>query len=132
MKRLLLALVFFASFCSAARAEKNTILIHPGETVYARFDVNGKKIRLGKFSKEPDDSAQVVFVFEKELKGLFRTLQVENKFPRDLVYKLEMRSLSQNHQMRAHPTPVVAGKMAFDTYPAVVEELALYDFKLED
>ena len=131
-KRLLLSFLLLCSLTSVALAEKNTVVLHPGDTAYVRFDVNGKKIRVGKVSKEPDDAAQVVFVFDAEAKNFFRTLRVENKFSRDLTYKAEMRSVSRNHQMRGKPTPVVAGKLAFDTYPIVVEELALFDFKLED
>ncbi len=132
MKRYLLWLFFLGTLTSLAVAsDKNTALIHPGETVYVRFESQGKKIKFVSTSKERDDAAQVIFTFAKEFKGVMRVLKVENKFPRDLVYKVEMRSLSQHHEMRGQPSPVVAGKVAFDEYPPVVEELACFDFKLE-
>jgi len=131
MKRFLLSLFAFSALATFALAEKNTVLIHPGETVYARFDVKGKKVQLAKASTEKDDQAQVIFTFEKEVVKGMRTLKVENKFPNDLIYKAEMRSLSLKHERRVNPTPVVGGKVAFDPYPAMVEELAFFDFKAE-
>lgn len=131
MKRFLIALFAFAALTTLSFADKNTIIVHPGDTVYARFEGKGKKIHLVHQGAEKDDAAQVIFSFSKEAKKGVRTLTVENKFPNDLVYKAEMRSLSLNHQQRVPTTPVVGNKMAFDTYPPGVEEIALFDFKLE-
>lgn len=131
MKRFFFSLFAFTALATFAFAEKNTVLIHPGETVYARFEVKGKKIRLASSSKVKDDDAQVIFTFDKELTKGSRMLKVENKFPNDLVYKAEMRSLTLKHERRVEPTPVVGGKVGFDPYPPVVEELAFFDFKAE-
>lgn len=132
MKRFLLSLFVFGALATFAFAEKNTVVIRPGETVYARFEMKkGKKIQLVKTSKEKDDQAQVIFTFDKEVVKGMRTLKVENKFPNDLLYKAEMRSLTLKHERRVNPTPVVGGKVAFDPYPTVVEELAFFDFKAE-
>ncbi len=44
MKRFLLGLLLLASLTSlAVAAEKNTALIHPGDTVYVRFETQGKR-----------------------------------------------------------------------------------------
>jgi hypothetical protein len=132
MKRFLLSVLLLCSITSlAVAAEKNTALIHPGETVYVKFETQGKKIKFLSASKEKDEAAQVILTFDNEMKSGMRTLKVENKFPADLVYKIELRQLSQNHQARGKPTPVVGGKVAFDEYPYFVEELACFDFKLE-
>lgn len=132
MKRFLLSLLVLCSLTSLAlAAEKNTAVLRPGDTVYVRFETEGKKIKFLSASKEQDEQAQVIITFPRELTGIMRTLKVENKFPRDLVYKAEMRTLSPRHQARAKPTPVVAGKVAFDEYPPIVEEIACFDFKLE-
>ena len=132
MKRFLLSLFLLSSLTSLAMAgDKNTVLIHPGETVYVRFETQGKKIKFVSASKEKDDAAQVIFTWSKEVKAMNRSLKVENKFPNDLVYKVEMRSLTAHHEMRGQPTPVVGGKVGFDDYPFIVEELACFDFKLE-
>jgi hypothetical protein len=131
MKRILLCLFVLNALTTFAFAERNTALVHPGEVVYVRFEVlKGSKIKFAHAGKEKDDAAQVIFTFDKEIKGGMRALKVENKFPHDLVYKAEMRSLSQNHERRVEATPVVAGKVAFDPYPPIVEELAFFDFKL--
>jgi hypothetical protein len=130
MKRFLLSLFAFAALTTFAFADKNTVEIHPGETVYARFEVKGKKVRLVQSGKEKDDAAQVIFTFDKDLTKGMRTLKVENKFPNDLIYKAEMRSLSLKHERRVTPTPVVGGKVAFDPYPPVVEQIAFFDFKV--
>lgn len=132
MKHFLLSVLLLCSLSSlAVAAEKNTALIHPGETVYVKFETHGQKIKFVSASMAKDESAQVILTFNKELKAGMRTLKVENKFLADLVYKIEMRQVSQNHQMRGKPTPVVAGKVAFDDYPYFIEELACFDFKLE-
>lgn len=131
MKRLVLFLFTLLFAAAPVLAAKNTVLLHPGDTLYARFDIDGKKIRLANVGADKDEGAQVVFIFDKEATGYMRRLKVENRFPHDLVYKVEMRSLSQGHQQRVPSTPVVGGKVAFEDYPAGVEELALYDFKIE-
>ena len=134
MMRFLLSLLLLCSLTSlASAADKNTALVHPGETIYVRFETQGKKIKFLSASKEKDEAAQVILTFDKDPKrdtGI-RTLKVENKFTPDLVYKVEMRQLTQDHQERGKPTPVVGGKVAFDEYPWVVEELACFDFQLE-
>ncbi|MEJ1971668.1 MAG: hypothetical protein WDM96_03990 [Lacunisphaera sp.] len=130
MKRFLLSLFVLAALTTLAYADK-AVIIHPGDTLYLRFDVKGTKIKLAHAGSEKDDGAQVIFSLTKEVKEYNRTLKVENKFTNDFVYKVEMRSLSLNHQMRGPSTPVVGGKVSFDNYPMGVEELALFDFKLE-
>ena len=100
MKRFLLAFFALSALTSFAFAEKGTVLIHPGETIYARFEVKGKKIQLVNASKEKDEGAQVIFTFAQEVAKGMRTLKVENRFPNDLLYKAEMRSLSLKHERR--------------------------------
>ena len=60
----------------------------------------------------------MIFSFSKEVKEYAHTLKVENKFSNDFVYKVEMRSLSLNHQMRVPTTPIVANKVGSDNYPS--------------
>ncbi len=130
MMRFLLSFLLLAALTTAAYADKSVVM-HPGDTMYVRFDVKGTKIKLAHAGPEKDDAAQVIFSLSKEVKEYTRTMKVENKFANDFVYKVEIRSLSLNHQMRVPTTPVVARKVAFDTYPMGVEELSLFDFKLE-
>jgi len=70
MKRLLLAVFFLVSLILPASASEkaNTVLIHPGETVYARFETKGKKLKLVSYSKEKDEAAQVIFTMGPDAK----------------------------------------------------------------
>lgn len=132
MKRFFSLLSLLLLIAVPAFADKNTITIHPGETVYARFEVSGRKITLTSASTEKNESAQVVMTFDQEIqKTGFRRLKIENKFPKDLVYKAEMRSIAGKHSARFKTTPIVGGKVGFDEYPPIVDEVAAYDFKLE-
>lgn len=119
--------------CLPARAadKASTLLIHPGEVVYARFEMNGKKIKPVSFSKEKDEGAQVTFSLQKDPKKPLYILKVENKFSRDLTYKVEMRSLTLKKRFVAPTSPVVAGKVAFESFPLQVEEIAATGFQLE-
>jgi hypothetical protein len=135
MKRFLTALLLLACLSPLARAAAalDTLIIHPEETIYARFEVTAKKIKLVALSKEPDAGAQVVFHFHKDPDPKKKTnlLKVENRFSSDLVYTAEMRSLTLKQQFRAPVTPVVANKVSYDSFPTQVEEIAAFDFKLE-
>ena len=133
MKRLFLALFFLAALILplSASEKANTVLIHPGETVYARFETKGKKLKLVKYSKEKDEAAQVIFTIETDAKKPLYNLKVENKLPLTLLYKAEARSIKRNLQFETPMTPVVAGKVSFEIFPTVLEELATYGFELE-
>jgi hypothetical protein len=133
MKRLIFALFFATALILPAQAKEkaNTVIIHPGETVYASFEAKGTKLKLLGFSKEKNDSAQVVLSLLPDEKRPGNVLKVENKFPRDLRYRLEMRSLVRKQHFPRETTPVVAGKLAFEFMPKEADELAASDFKLE-
>lgn len=132
MKRLLLSLLALCALTVvASAADKDTVKVRPGETVYVQFEKSGKRMKLVNWSTEPNESAQVIATFEQEARGPLRRLKMENKFPQDLVYKCELRSVTMKLTQRGRPTPVVGGKVAFDEYPSTVEELALFDFKLQ-
>jgi len=130
MKRFLVAILFLAALVLPASAS-DRVLIHKGETVYVQFEMKGKKIKLTGFTKEKNDAAQVIFTLGPDPKkaGL-QSLKVENKLPRDLTYKLEMRSLTLRMKMNVPTSPVVAGKVAYEPFPPQAEELALDDFAL--
>jgi hypothetical protein len=122
----------FALILTAHAGEKaGTILIHPGEVVYARFEAKGKKIKLASATKVKDDGAQVIFTLLPDEKKGGYSLKVENKFSKDLRYRAEMRSLSKKMKFNVSMTPVVAGKLALESFPKEVEEVAAYEFQLE-
>ena len=136
MKRLLL-LLLLAPLCTIAHGaaeRRNTVLIHPGEVIYARFSQLGVKLKLVKASKEKDDNAQVILTFDPvnpAKKNTMINLKVENRFTQDFHYKAQMRSLTKNKRMMAMVYPVVAGKISLVPLLPGVEELAAYDFELE-
>lgn len=134
MKRLLLSLLAVTALgplAVVAGEKANTVLVHPGETIYARFTRQGKKLTLVSTSKEKDGAAQLILTMSKAAPGETSSIQVENKFERDLVYKVEIRSLSLKRQVPLPVIPVVAGKLAREQLPPYIEELAAYAFKLE-
>ncbi len=133
MKRLLLAAFFITSLSLPALAadKANTVLIHKGETVYARFETKGKKMKLVGFAKEKDERAQVIFSFLPDPKKPELILKVENKFTQDLSYKAEMRSLTKKMKFLVPVSPVVGGKVSFESFPNQVEEVAAFEFQLE-
>ena len=133
MNRLFLALIFVcSSWLTATAAEKaNTVVVHLGEVIYARFEQKGTKIKLLATSKTKDEAAQVVMSLQREEKKPGLILKVENHFTRDLLYKVEMRSLTRKQRFPAPSSPVVAGKVALESFPPVVEEIAAFGFALE-
>jgi hypothetical protein len=129
----LLGILLCTSTLSAGE-KANTVLIHPGETVYARFTRSGLKLKLVSASKEKDEQAQVILTLPKpdpQKKYLPIDLKVENKFDKDLNYKAQARSLTLELKMMANVYPVVAGKMSFVSLPPKVEEVAILAFELE-
>ena len=137
MKYLILVLLVLAPLGSPvlqAGEKANTILVHPGEVIYARFEQKGKKLKLISATKEKNDAAQVVISLSaKDPKNIVAplTLKVENNFPQDLTYAGEMRIKAKNMHHPATVYPVVATKMALETVPSFVDELALFEFGLQ-
>jgi hypothetical protein len=114
-------------------AEKpNTVLVHPGEVLYAKFEQSGTTLKLLSFSKEKNDQAQLVLTmdpFDKKTGMLM--LKVESKFAKNMYYKAEMRLLSKNRRQETSVVPVMAGLASYETWPHPIEELALYGFELK-
>jgi len=132
MKRFLYAVLLLICLSPLAQAADkiSTLIIHPDETIYARFEVSPKKIKLVSVAKEADPQAQVIFTLTRDPKTTVLNLKVENKFSNDLVYRAEIRSKTRNLKSPFQATPVVGGKVAFETIPPAVEEFAAFDFKL--
>ncbi len=136
MKRLFL-LLLLASISTIARgaSEKpNTVLIHPGEVIYARFTQKGIKLSLVSASKEKDDHAQIVLTLDPVdpvKKSPLLNLKLENKFTQDFHYKAQVRLLTKNMKQTITVYPVVAGKLSLVPIPPFVEEVAVFAFELE-
>jgi hypothetical protein len=108
----------------------DTVLIHPGETLYVTFQRTGDSLTLAHVGKDADKAAQLILKMAplKEIHGTM--LQVENKFDKNLHYKAEMHLLSKNKRANTSVVPVIAGKLSFESWPYVIEELALSGFEI--
>jgi len=132
MKRLLPLFLLALALPVLAAAKSNTIVLVPGEVIYARFEVSGKKnIKLVSVSKEKDDKAQLTFRTKRDEKTLMVMLQVENKFSDDLDYELVIHSMKLDRESHFDVSPVVGNKVSFEILPALTEEMILSGFKLE-
>lgn len=138
MSRLFFPCLLSMLLCVAslrAGEKANTVLVHPGEVIYARFTQTGIKLKLVKASKEKDEQAQLILTFDAKdpdkTKYAFINLKVENKFDKDLIYKAQARAPTLNLRTMATVYPVVAGKMALVNLPPKVEEVAMFAFELE-
>ena len=108
----------------------DTVLIHPGETLYVTFQRAGDSLTLPRVGKVADKAAQLVLKMAP-LKEIYGTmLQVENRFDKNMHYKAEMHLLSKNKRANTSVVPVIAGKQSFESWPYVIEELALSGFEL--
>ena len=136
MKKYVAAIAFvlapFFLLAQGNSGKSGTVLIHPGETFYVYFQRAGDSLTLSRVSKDADKAAQLILKMGplKEIHGTM--LQVENKFDKNLYYKAEMRLLSKNKRANTSVAPVIAGKLSFESWPHVIEELALSGFELRD
>ena len=127
---LALVLAPFSLLAQENIEKPETVLIHPGETLYVTFQRTGDSLSLAHLGKDADKEAQLIFRMAplKEIHGTM--LKVENKFDRNLYYKAEMHLLSKNKRANTSVVPVMAGKVSFESWPFVIEELALSGFEL--
>ena len=125
-------LLFLGPALVRAGEKANTVLLHPGEVLYAEFARKGVKLTLVKASKEKNDQAQVVLSLTspKANSGAL-AFEVDNKFPLDLDYQAQIRSLTENLRTKAQVYPVVTGKLCILYFPSKTEEVALFGWVLE-
>lgn len=134
MKRLLFLLLLFLGILNSFAGERaNTVLIHPGEVIYVRFTQNKLKLKVVSATKEKDEQAQVILSLTPGdvKKNEQATLKVTNKFPLELNYKVEARSLSQKLNAEMPAMPVVAQKISLEKFAPMIEEAALFGFVLK-
>ena len=126
-----LALAPFFLQAQEETEKHQTVLIHPGETIYVLFQRTGDSLVLVHVGKDADKAAQLKFTMApfKEIHGT--SLNVENKFDKNLYYKAEIHLLSKNKRANTSVVPVIAGKQSFESWPYEIEELALSGFELK-
>ena len=127
-----LVLAPFLSLAQENIEKPDTVLIHPGETRYVTFQRTGDSLTLAHVGKDADKAAQLIFTMApfQEIHGT--SLKVENKFDKNFYYKAEMHLLSRNKRANTSVVPVIAGKLSFESWPYMIEELALSGFELKD
>lgn len=117
---------------AAQPAERpNTVLVHPGEVLYARFEEAGMSLKLLSVSKENNDQAQLAFTMDAFDKKNGIRLKVVSKFKKEMTYKAEMRLLNANRRQDTSVVPVMAGLSSYESWPQPFDELALYGFELK-
>jgi hypothetical protein len=127
-----LALAPFFLVAQENVAKPDSVLIHPEETLYVTLQRTGDSLMLVHVGKDSDKAAQLIFTMApfKEIHGT--SLKVENRFDKNLYYKAEIHLLSKNKRANTSVVPVRAGKFSFESWPYVIEELALSGFELRD
>ena len=121
------------AMAAPTKERPNTVLIHPGEVLYATFQEKGNDLVLANVTKEKTEAAQLVLTMHAfDPKDQMLMLKVESRFKKDMQYKAEMRMLSTNRRADTSVLPVMAGKMSFESWAHPIEELALYGFILKD
>jgi len=123
----------FGSLVGLAKEPAGTVLIHPGEVVYVRFEQKGIKLKLLSVSKEKDEYAQVIVTrdpVDPAMKAM-TGFKIVNKFPLDLLCKKEMRALKIGTEAPLVPVRVVGGRLFSEDLPYFVDEIALTGFVLE-
>lgn len=128
IKRLALLALLLAALTPLTAARLKEFTLRPGDTVYVRFDTSGKKLRLAGVAAEPDAQAQAIFSLSRDTEKKAVVLRVENKLAKDLSYRAEMRSTRYHLKSQAPVTPVVAGKLAIEKFPELVDEITAFDF----
>ena len=133
MKHLLLLLLFVPLGVVAYGSERcNTVLVHPGETIYARFTQKGTKLKLISATKEKDDQAQVVVELAAvdPTKKEMITFKVINNFALELRYRAEVKVMKESVPLPPTTSRAVGGKMSLEKLPPFTEEVAVTAFVL--
>jgi hypothetical protein len=122
---------FFFLVAQEKVAKPDTVLIHPGETLYITFQRTGDSLTLAHVGTDADKAAQLILKLApfKEIHGT--SLNVQNRFDKNLYYKAEIHLLSKNKRANTSVVPVLAGKLSFESWPYAIEELALSGFELK-
>ena len=135
MKYLIILAFIFSPLLALADMppeKPNTVLIHPGEELYVKFEESGTALKLVSVSKEKNDQAQLIMKMDPfDKKEGMLMLKVQSKFKKTMIYKAEMRLLSKNRRQETSVVPLLAGLMSFESWPHPIEELALYGFELK-
>lgn len=117
-------------------AIKDKVAIKPGQELMVGFSRQGdilsapKVQAASKDKPDADPKAEMVrFDFAQQGKGLMLTTQ--NPFPRNLVFRAASRRKDRKSYVETSIVPVRAGIFGMELWSEPIEELVLFEFKLE-
>lgn len=110
---------------------KGWVSIFPGETLFVEADRDENRLvnlRAVKRVRDPDRTLELKFWQDKGKPDMF--LKVNNPFPKTMKYHAVMMLLDSDKLYKTSSCPVLAGKIAIESWPHAVFELLLFDFRL--
>jgi len=114
----------------------NGMQIYPGETIYVEVvEENGiiKSMKAVKEITNPKTTLTIKFSQKSEKKiHQMMMLEVQNPFPKNLIYDAKMFLLSNKKWVNTSIYPVMAGLSGFETWTDIIISLGLDNWKFTD
>ena len=114
----------------------NGMQIYPGETIYIEVvEENGviKRMKAVKEITNPKTTLTIKFSQKSEKKiHQMMMLEVQNPFPKNLIYDAKMFLLSHNKWVSTSIYPVMAGLSGFETWTDIIISLGLDNWQFTD
>jgi len=109
---------------------KDKVAIKPGRPIDVRFQREGDALSAPEVLAGAKDGAEAVH-FDLSKEGRGRTLATRNPFSKNLVFRAAVRHEGRASFVETSIVPVRAGLIGFELWREPIEELVLFDFKLE-
>ena len=114
----------------------NGMQIYPGETIYVEvIEENGiiKSMKAVKEITKPKTTLTIKFSQKSEKKiHQMMMLEVQNPFPKKLIYDAKMFLLSNMKWVNTSIYPVMAGLSGFETWTDIIISLGLDNWRFTD
>jgi len=114
----------------------NGMQIYPGETIYVEvLEENGiiKGMKAVKEITKPKTTLTIKFSQKSEKKiHQMMMLEVQNPFPKNLIYDAKMFLLSNKKWVNTSIYPVTAGLSGIETWPDIIISLGLDNWRFID
>ncbi len=109
---------------------KDKVTIAEGKTLLVQFEQKGDTISKPKVVEQADDKVPTPrFEFLSQNGNLMLT--TKNPFPKDLKFRALARIKGRKTYFETSIVPVRSGLLGMELWPDPIEELILFDFKLE-
>ncbi len=114
----------------------NGMQIYPGETIYVEVvEENGiiKSMKAVKEITKPKTTLTIKFSQKSENKiHQMMMLEVQNPFPKNLIYDAIMFLLTNKKWVKTSIYPVMAGLSGIETWPDIIISLGLSNWRFTD